>query len=125
MQALTFAAVVLGLVISIFAGARAIRRSGRAEDPFPQMEIARIVDNGIVRQSAAGVSGMILVICSVISMVKYFAAQTSDQQIVALLLWIGNGVFWGSLMLAAMISSGRTSTVFRDTAPAERNDPRL
>lgn len=118
-----FAVLVAGALVAVIAGVRAMRRPERADAAFGPVEIAQIVDNGIVRQSAAGASGLILVIFSVISVIKYFAAQTTDQQIVALLLWIGNCVFWGTFMLGAMISSGRTSTVYREAAPAERREP--
>jgi hypothetical protein len=46
-----------------------------------------------------------------------------------MLLWIGNGIFWGVFLLARMIASGRISIIYRSEIPgaratsAERREP--
>jgi hypothetical protein len=125
-QAIGLTVLVVIVVIAIlFASARASRKSESEEALLPPVEIARIVDPGIIRNSAAGGSALILVIVSAVSIFKYFGAQTVNEQIVALLLWIGNGVFWGAFMLGAIISSGKTSVVYREPALTERREPKL
>jgi hypothetical protein len=122
-------AIALGvLVVTVIIAVLLLleRRSNKGRPKrLPPIEIARIVESGVVHNTGAGGIGLFLLIFSAISVLKYFAAETVNQQIVALLLWIGNGVFWGSLMLVATISRGKTSTVYRDQAPAERQDPLL
>ncbi len=122
-------AIALGAfaVIVVVAGLFMLaRRSGKImprDVPLPPVEIAKIVDPRTA--GGAGVGGIFLLIFSAYCIFKYLSAETFNEQIVALLLWIGNGVFWGSLTIAAVISGGRTSVVYRDQVPAPRQEPQL
>jgi hypothetical protein len=114
------AIVVLAILVAI---ARASKNAGSDHIRLPPVQIAKIVDPGTA--GGAGVGGVALLLFTVYCLFKYFAAETLNEQIVALLLWIGNGVFWGSLTIAAVISGGKTSIVYRDQVAAERQEPRL
>jgi hypothetical protein len=113
-----WAVVIIGVGI-LFA---VFRKRGDATEP--QIEIARIVDRGLVGPGA-GAIGFMFAVATLFCFVNYFVASTTDRQIVALLLWIANSAFWGVCLLANLISQGRTSTVYRDPSPAERQEPPL
>jgi hypothetical protein len=117
--------IVVAIVAVLFAIDRYSRKTrGVAEGyPLPPVQIAKIIDPGTIGEARVG--GIALLIFTVICLFKYFSADTFNGQIVALLLWIGNGVFWGAFMIVAAVSSGRTSLVYRDQVPAERQEPRL
>jgi hypothetical protein len=55
-------------------------------------------------------------------MVSYYSAENASQQIVALLIWIGNGIFWGVLIIAGTISRTRTYIVYSDIPPPQGAD---
>ena len=123
-KAIALSVLVVLVVIAVLFLLERRSNKGRPKR-LPPIEIARIVESGVVHNTGAGGIGLFLLIFSAISMLKYFAAETVNQQIVALLLWIGNGVFWGSFMVTAAISRGKISTVYRDQAPADRQEPTL
>jgi hypothetical protein len=116
--------IVVAIVAVLFAIDRYSKKTRGVEGyPLPPVQIAKIIDPGTVGEARVG--GIALLIFSVICLFKYFSADTFNGQIVALLLWIGNGVFWGAFMIVAAVSGGRTSVVYRDQVPAGRQEPRL
>jgi hypothetical protein len=129
MQALTFLAAGIVVAVVIFIAVRVFRyifvnrTDGDGQLPAVPIQIAHIVQQNVARDSSG--AGFPLLIFSAVSLFKYFTAETTDQQIVALLLWIGNSTFWGSIFIGAMISHSRTSIVYRDMPPAERQEPRM
>lgn len=120
-------ATTLVLVIA-YTGVRIFRKT-RADKHVPPnrqpSQIAHIVEQKVSQDSGAGGAGLLLIIFSAISLYKYFTAETFNQQIVALLLWIGNGIFWGVFFVGMLISHARTSTIYRDLPPAEPQEPRF
>lgn len=109
-------------IIIIFGVLFAVFRKRSDDNVDPQIEIARIVEPNLVQRASVGFLGLILFAFTVVSFLKYFTADTVYQQMVALLLWIGNSIFWGVLLLANLISQGRTSTIYRDETPNDRRD---
>jgi hypothetical protein len=129
MQALTFlaagivVAVVIFIIIRIFRFiVRKTRDDGDMLHAVP-VQIAHIVQQNVAKDSSG--AALPLLIFSVVSLFKYFTAETTDQQIVALLLWIGNSTFWGTILVGAMIAQSRMSIVYRDMPQAERQEPRV
>jgi len=128
MQSLTILIVGILVAAGIFSIVRAFRfvaRRNRADQELLQAEptqIAHIVQKNVARDSSG--AAFPLFIFSAVALYKYFTAETADQQIVALLLWIGNSTFWGAIFIGAMISHSRTSIVYRDLPSAERPEPR-
>jgi hypothetical protein len=55
----------------------------------------------------------------------FLNSSTVLQEISALLMWSGNGIFWGVIMITAALGRKRTYVVYRDVAPAERQEPRF
>jgi hypothetical protein len=106
---------------------RKIRTPHKGDERLPPVEIARITEQEVDQNAGAGVAGVCLLIFTGIALFKYFAAENVYQQMVALLLWIGNGVFWGVFLLARMVAAGRISIVYRDANPAivERKEPQI
>jgi hypothetical protein len=129
MQALTLftsgiaVAVVIFIVVRVFRSFFANRTDGDDQLRGAPVQIAHIVQKNVARDSSG--ASFPLLIFSVVSLYKYFTAVTTDQEIVALLLWIGNSTFWGAIFIGAMISHSRTSIVYRDMPPAERQEPRM
>lgn len=122
-------AVAAGLII-LFAGLVFQNvRGKRFKDPEPRStEIATIVEREPKRDGALAAGGLMLICSTIYCLFRYFAAETIDQQIVALLLWIGNGIFWGALIISNAVLIARTSTVLRTDqppTPEHRVEPRL
>jgi hypothetical protein len=119
--------VVVGVAVTVVRKIRTPKLE-KGETPT-SIEIARIVEQEMRQNGGAGTAGALLLIFTAMSLFKYFAADNVYQQMVALLLWIGNSVFWGVFLLARMIASGRISVVYRNEPPggratsAERREP--
>ncbi len=95
--------------------------------PPPPFRIARIVDDQtpglwsrhprlavVLHGVAMGVPVTFLIIFSLVSATSYYTAETVFQQIAALLMWIGNGVFWGVIMVVTAVLQPRTYIVYRE-----------
>lgn len=128
---LVAAAVVVFILLAI-ASRRRRKNSPQAEaqiEPaaIEPTAIAEMVETSPPANWGAGVCFLALMLFSVISLVKYFGAETYDQQLVALLLWIGNSVFWGTLMTVFVLTNRSShSTIYRKTPPvaaAQRREP--
>lgn len=55
---------------------------------------------------------------SLLSCFRYFTATNASDQIIALLMWIGNCAFWGIFILCFVMSRTRTYVVYRDIGPS-------
>ncbi len=115
------------LVLALIGGAAwGVRKIGAPPPPPPPppptVRIARIVDDltpglgGSTRRVSVvyGVLMTILIIFSLVSATSYYTAETVFQQIAALLMWIGNGVFWGVIMIVTAVLQPRTYIVYRE-----------
>jgi hypothetical protein len=126
--AIAFFAVVL-LVIGLGAASRFLSKPRANErlqpPPAPApVQIAHMVET-IEGGGGVGVAALFLVISSVASFFIFLHSSTVLQEISALLIWSGNSIFWGVIMIVAALGRKRTYIVYRDVAPAERQEPRL
>jgi len=123
--AIAFVVVVL-VIVGVTARLRFFRepRADRFVRPPPPVQIAHMVET---IESSAGVAlaAICLLIASAISFFVFLHSSTVLQEISALLMWSGNGIFWGVIMITAALGRRRTYVVYRDVAPAERQEPRF
>ncbi len=106
--------IVLGL---IGAAAWAVWRLVGTVKPPPPIRIARIVDQTPSTGRGGVFDGVLmtfLIIFSLVSATRYYTAETVFQQIAAPLMWIGNGVFWGVVIIATAVLQPRTYIVYRE-----------
>ena len=89
------------------------------------MQIAHIVEQSVESSTEVGVAAMLLLVASAVSGLFYLNATTVLQEIEAVLIWSGNGIFWGVFMIVAALGRRRTYIVYRDVAPTERQEPRF
>src|ERR1700691_39101 len=94
------AAVVIFIVIRVLRSIFANRTDEDDSLRGAPVQIAHIVQKNVARDSSG--AGFPLLVFSVVSLYKYFTAITTDQEIIALLLWIGNSTFWGAIFIGAM-----------------------
>ena len=120
-----FLAVVL-LIVVLSAAARFFRepRADTFLRPPPPVQIAHMVET-IESSGGVAAAAICLLIASAISFFIFFHSSTVLQEISALLIWSGNGIFWGVIMIVAALGRKRTYIVYRDVAPTERQEPRL
>lgn len=83
------------------------------------IEIARIIEINLPRRASTAILGFMLVAFTVFSLIEYSFARSVEQQTLALLFWIGSCLFWGILLLANLLSRGRTSVAYRETKPTD------
>jgi hypothetical protein len=124
--AVRFILALLGVivVIGILAFAGRVFSKPRVL-PLPPVQIANIIEQAVESSGGVASAAVLLIIFSVVSAIDYFAATTVFEQIVALLIWIGNGIFWGVIMIVAALGRRRTYIVYRDAVPTERREPRF
>lgn len=136
-QTMIALAITLALVALVLFGVISrIRRGAPSDDsvrpanrPLEPVAIAEITEGPPAANWAGAFAAIALLGFTVIALAKYFNAETANQQLVALLLWIGNCAFWGIFVLAAVISGRGKLTVFRlpqvPVTPSERQEPKL
>jgi hypothetical protein len=128
------AAVRFGLVflvvILFIGGLYGLARFFREPQPnkfiqlSPPVQIAHMVET-IEGSGGVAAAAICLLIASAISFFVFMHSSTVLQEISALLMWSGNGIFWGVIMITAALGRKRTYVVYRDVAPAERQEPRF
>jgi predicted membrane protein len=124
--AAVFVVVVL-VIVGLATGSRFLskpRASEYLQPPPAPVQIAHMVET-IEGGGGVGVAALFLVIASVISFIIFLNSSTVLQEISALLIWSGNSIFWGVIMIVAALGRKRTYVVYRDVAPAERQEPRF
>lgn len=123
---LAFLLVTL-FIASLYGAARFFRepQPNKFVQPPPPVQIAHMIEENMNDGGGVGAAALMLFIFSIVAMFTYYGATTVFQEIVALLIWIGNGVFWGVIMIVAALGRKRTYIVYRDVAPAERQEPRF
>jgi len=117
------AIVAVGTMIAVVRSARRRRKADLSErEREISTRLARISE---VYQAAPEAAGPLffLLFASVVCGFKYFSAETYAQQGIALLLWIGNCLFWGILTLVGVAARRRTMIVYRDQPNADRREP--
>lgn len=118
MDGISLAATIAGGVFAAIIIIAAIRQTSDQE-VVNKVEIARVVENSLPQRASVAVLGLLLLLLSALCLIKYFVARTSEEQIIALLLWIGNIMFWGVFLISNLISIGRTSVINRDATPVD------
>lgn len=116
-----FGAIALLVVVIMAAAVFGTRKSNR---DIAEVQIARIIERN-PSSFGASVIGLMFGVATILCFINYTLAITTDRQIVALLLWIANSAFWGVCLLANLITQSRTSAVYRDRTPDERQEPPL
>jgi len=113
-----FGLIVVGIGVFIRWAFKFPRTKKYAQLPPPPVRIAHIVESV---ESGGGVASaaVLLVIASAGSAFMFLSSTTILQEIAALLVWTGNGVFWGVIMITASLSRRRTYIVYRDVGPSE------
>lgn len=118
--------VVVLFVVGLGAASRFLSKSRTNEylqPPPAPVQIAHIVET--IESSGGGAFAAIcMLIASAISFFVYLNSTTILQEISALLIWSGNSIFWGVIMIVAALGRKRTYIVYRDVAPTERQEPR-
>jgi hypothetical protein len=118
--------VVVLIIVGISAALRVFRepRTDKFVRPPPPVQIAHMVET-IESSGGVAAAAICLLIASAISFFIFLHSSTVLQEISALLMWSGNGIFWGVIMITAALGRKRTYIVYRDVAPAERQEPRF
>lgn len=116
-QTIVITIIVVGVVLLTLL--LATLRSRPEKEAVTAIEIARVVESNIDHRVGAGVLGFFLVLSTIYCLIEYSFAQSAERQMVTLLLWIGNSLFWGVFLLANLISRGRTSVIYRDATPSD------
>lgn len=117
-QTIAITMIVIG-VIFIVVLFLVFRKRSTEPPVVTQIEVAHIVEPNLPETAAVGVIGFALILCSLVCMMNYITARSYEQQIIAVLFWIGNCIFWGVLLIAKLISQGRTSIIYRETTPTD------
>jgi hypothetical protein len=120
--------VIILLVCAIFVAVLVIsirkKFRGPQVEPSPPVRIARIVEDTLGGGGGGGFAALMLIIFSIVATYSYYRAETVFQQIVALLIWIGNSTFWGIFILVPVLIRRRTYVVYRDVQePPARQEP--
>jgi hypothetical protein len=118
--------VVVLFIAGLFVAARFFRdqRADTFVRPPAPVQIAHMVET-IEGGGGVVAAAICLLIASAISFFVYLHSSTVLQEISALLIWSGNSIFWGVIMIVAALGRKRTYVVYRDVAPAERPEPRF
>lgn len=118
--------VVVLVIVGVSAALRFFRepRAEKFVRPPPPVQIAHMVET-IESSGGVAAAAICLLIASAISFFTFLHSSTVLQEISALLMWSGNGIFWGVIMIVAALGRKRTYIVYRDVAPAERQEPRF
>lgn len=95
--------IAIGLGIAIVAVVLAVLRSVIKKIRTPAMPPAEVIEPEESPFTGAGYISVPLLLCNAWSFFKYLVASNANEQIVALLLWVANGVFWGVLLIAFLI----------------------
>jgi len=78
----------------------------------------------IIKGKTLGVGGILatalLLFFSLFSWLVYISADTIFEQIAALLMWIGNCVFWGIFIVVSALSHTRANNVEHQGDPTKR-----
>ena len=141
MNTIIAAGIVAMLVAYMIYEARRRVKRGRKTNPIASNTTKSANPEGIVpiaylleERERVDVSDGCLAIGLIIALIgftvysgfRYFAAQTASDQIVALLLWIGNSLFWGIFVCLFVLNRGRNYIVYRSNAlgtPKNRREP--
>jgi hypothetical protein len=124
--AVAFVVVAL-VIVGLATGSRFLskpRANEYLKPPPAPVQIAHMVER-IESSGGVAAAAICLLIASAISFFVFLNSSTVLQEISALLMWSGNGIFWGVIMITAALGRKRTYVVYRDVAPAERQEPRF
>lgn len=109
--------VLVGLVVAAatFSGIKSRKAKAEEIPEAAEVHAAKIV---VIQKRGGGVVvlGVIQVLATIACLFHFIATDTVLQEIAVLLLWVGNGVFWGSFMIVSAISERHTYLVYSDIA---------
>lgn len=126
------AAVILFAVLGAIRNSITRKRTKHQAPLLPTpVQIAHLKEQIQADTSDGCLAGFLILAllgASILAAVRYFEARTVDDQIVALLIWIGNCAFWGIFIITFVLARRRVYIVYRDITPSaaeRRREPNL